>query len=261
MSPFWYKTYLQPAFLICVLILAVAGSGMSIAKRKLKLVLKKEPLPLKKSLSLLDEKALAPYKVLSKMKIDYEEVIEALGTDQYIQWLLEDTEAPPDSPVRYCSLFITYYEVADKRVTHVPDECYMGAGYQRLGSGRTVTFKLNGQGLPEKLTGRYIVFKGTDPRTIPANVTFPVLYLFNVNGEYAATRAEARLIINKNLFQRYSYYCKVEWKFSNRSFGRSIYPSKEQAIPASEKLLSVLLPVLKRDHWPDWPVVEEEKKD
>jgi hypothetical protein len=30
-----------------------------------------------------------------------------------------------------------------------------------------------------------------------------------------------------------------------------IYPSREEAIAASAKLLNVLLPVLEKEHWPD----------
>jgi hypothetical protein len=121
------RVYLQPAFLICVAILAIAGSGMSIAVKSFGVYLRKEPLPLRKSLDLLDEKALAFYKVISKDKIVYEEVVKGLGTEHYIQWVLEDTNAGTNSRTRYCSLFITYYGLPDV-VVHVPEECYMGSG-------------------------------------------------------------------------------------------------------------------------------------
>ena len=83
------KIYMQPAFLICVALLAIAGGGMSFAVKKFEMHLKKEPLPLKKSLELLDEKDLSSYKVIAKKKIHNKEVVEALGTKQYIQWVLE----------------------------------------------------------------------------------------------------------------------------------------------------------------------------
>ncbi len=54
------RSYLQPAFLICVLVLGAAGAGMSFTMKKLGVVLRKEPLPLKKSLELLDEENLSP---------------------------------------------------------------------------------------------------------------------------------------------------------------------------------------------------------
>jgi hypothetical protein len=106
------RVYLQPAFLICVLVLAGAGAGMSVTMKKLGIIFEKEPLPLKKSLEFLDERNLAPYKVvLPKLKITNEEILKALGTEDYIQWVLEDTEQAANSPVKNCLLFITYYEL------------------------------------------------------------------------------------------------------------------------------------------------------
>jgi len=85
------RVYLQPAFLICVLVLAAAGAGMSVTMKRLGIVFKKEPLPLKKSLEDMDERDLTPYKVVSKEKIQNPDTLKALGTDDYIQWILEDT--------------------------------------------------------------------------------------------------------------------------------------------------------------------------
>src|SRR4030042_1915767 len=90
----YIKYYVQPAFLICAVVLATAGASMSIAIKSFGLYLKKEPCPLKKPLDLLDEKGLTPYKVISKGKIENQDVIETLGTEDYIQWVLEDLDSP-----------------------------------------------------------------------------------------------------------------------------------------------------------------------
>jgi len=250
----WYKAYWDPAFLLCAAVLAVAGGGMSVAKKRLSLVLEKEPLPPKKALHLLDERALAPYKVVSKQEIEYDEVVRVLGTEEYIQWVLEDPNVPVDSPVRYCSLFVTYYDIAD-RVPHVPDECYMGAGYQRLGNSEPVLFDVSGRGVEKIVPGRYVTFAAAERGRWGGNDSFLVFYLFNVNGKYAGSRTDVRIVTNKNLFSRYSYYSKVEWKFFNTRLGRVAHPTKAQAVSASKRLLGVVLPVLEREHWPDWPVV------
>jgi hypothetical protein len=107
------------------------------------------------------------------------------------------------------------------------------------------------------LGARCVVFGGTASSHWRSDLKFPVLYLFNVNGDYAGSREEARIILNRNLFGKYSYFSKVEWKFFNTRFGQTIYPSKEEAVTAGEKLLAVVLPVLEREHWPDWPVVND----
>ncbi|MBW8039335.1 MAG: hypothetical protein FVQ85_04990 [Planctomycetes bacterium] len=215
--------------------------------------IKKEPLPLKKSLDLLDEKALAPYKVVSKPKISNQEVIDSLGAQDYIQWILEDADAAVDSAVRNCSLFITYYDLPD-RIPHVPEECYTGGGHQRLTSD-SVTFEINKQGIMEKIPGRYLVFASTNSNYWGMDTKFSVLYLFNVNESYANSREDARFALNKNIFSKYSYFSKVEWKFFNIRFGKPIYPGKEEAIAASQKLLSIILPILEKEHW---PIVREE---
>lgn len=251
------RVYLQPAFLICVAVLAIAGSGMSVAVRSFGVYLEKEPLPLRKSLDLLDEKDLAYYKVVSKEEIPYEEVVKGLGTEEYIQWILEDTLADTGSRTRYCSLFITYYELPDV-VVHVPEECYMGSGFQRLTS-ETLTVDCQSVVDNRKFSvrSRYLVFADADSNQWRSDTKFPVLYLFNVNGRYADSREETRLILNKNIFGKYSYFCKVEWSFfyttlaaAGQLSGVKSYPNKEQAVSASQKLLSVILPVLEREHWP-----------
>jgi len=242
------RHYLQPAFLICATVLAIAASIMSMTIKKFGVILKKEPLPLKKPLDLLDEKALADYKVTARTLIENKEVVKSLGTKDYLQWNLEDANAAVDSTVRYCTLFITYYDLPDV-VLHVPEECYMGSGYQRL-AYESVTLKIKKSDAEENIPVRYIVFTSTGSNQWQSGTEFPVLYLFNVNGVYANSREEARMILNENLFGKYSYFSKIEWKFFNTRLGAAVYPSKEDAIAASQKLLKVILPILETDHWP-----------
>ena len=248
------KSYLQPAFLICAVVLATAGSSMSIAIKSFGVYLKKEPLPLKKPLLLLDETKLSPYKVVSKGEIKNEQIIKELGTEDYIQWDLEDTSVSADSIIRQCSLFITYYGLPDV-VPHVPEECYTGVGNQRLGS-ESVVFSVNKNGTMQKIPGRYLVFGSTDS-THWRSTKFPVMYIFNVNEQYTNSREAVRIALNKNLFYRHSYFCKVEWKFFNMKYGSRIYPNKEEAIIAGQKLLSVILPLLEKEHWSDWKKVSD----
>ena len=240
------RIYFQPAFLICVVVLTTAGAGMSVAIKSFGVYLKKEPLPLKKSLDLLDEDGLGPYKIISKYKIENNEIITELGTEDYIQWIVQDTEAEDNSADK-CMLFITYYPLPD-RVPHVPEECYVGGGFQKLASDNIKLNIDNKSGFKRKLEGKYLVFGNTKADFWQNGEKFPVLYLFRVNGEYAASREEARIALNKNLFHKYSYFCKVELVFNQAL----IPPNKEQSIKAGERLLAVILPVLEAKHWPDW---------
>ncbi|MGA2070346.1 MAG: hypothetical protein ABSG97_03280 [Sedimentisphaerales bacterium] len=242
-------SYLQPAFLICVGLLAITAGGMSVAIKAAGIYTKKEPLLLKKSLSDLDKSNLAPYKVVTKSKIDNPDILNTLGTEDYIQWIVEDTSAPADSETRLCMLFITYYSLPDI-VPHRPEECYIGGGLQGI-KFETVTLRAV-QGVYEReLKARYLLFADTKAESsLAGGTSFPILYTFNANGKYG-DRNDVRKTLNRNLFGKFSYFSKVEWKFYNTVSGRTTYPNKQKAIAASEKLMSVILPVLEKEYWPD----------
>ena len=95
------KSYMQPAFLLCVATLTLAAGFKETAIKMLGWQLKKEPIPLRKSFDEIDAARLAPYRVTHKSKIENQDILESLGTDSYIQWELEDTEADASSPVKY----------------------------------------------------------------------------------------------------------------------------------------------------------------
>jgi hypothetical protein len=240
------SVYTEPSFLICALVLVLACSFMSVAIEGFASFVKKTPWPLKKSLDLLDEGALWPYKVVAKGKIAEERIVRELGTEDYIEWTLEDTKSSPESLARFCSLFITYYSMPD-RVPHVPDECYVGVGYQRL-TGKDIYFNVNLEGDIKELPGRYVIFSGANSDHWSSQ-KFQVFYVFRVNDQYCGDRESARIALDKNIFGGYSYFSKVEWKFFNKRFGLDNYPDLDVAIEASEKLLGVVLPILEREHW------------
>jgi hypothetical protein len=252
---------------ICVAVLAIAGTSKEIVIEWSGAHLTKLPLPLKKPLESLDAATLAPYEVINRHKITNKDVLEQLGTDEYIQWELEDIEADKLSPVRYCSLFITYYTGDLDTVPHVPEECYVGGGNQRMGA-ESVMLNVEGlyiepdislesemkpeTGLDKRIGARYIVFAGRGSNIWQASSKYSVLYFFKTNGAYASNRTEARTILGRNLFGKYAYFSKVEWKFYGVGSRRKKFPDKSETLVASEKLLSVVLPVVEREHWPDW---------
>jgi len=261
------RQYTQPAFLICVAVLAIAGVSKEIVIEWSGAHLKKEPLPLKNPLAMLDDSALAPYVVIKKHEIANKDVLEQLGTDEYIQWELIDTEADKLSPMRYCSLFITYYTGNLDQVPHVPEECYVGGGSQRVAT-ESVSLDVKGlvevlakdvgsepaseSGADKRIKARYVVFLRHGSDIWRTNSKYGVLYFFNTNGAYAGSRTEARAIMGRNLFGKYSYFSKVEWKFYGGGPAGEVFPDKAEAIGASERLLSVVLPIIEKDHWPDW---------
>jgi len=241
------KAFFQPAFLICAVVLGVTGGTKGLWGP----IAKKEPLPLKKSLDQLENVSFAPYQVVSKSEIVNDEILKELGTQDYLQWVFEDTDTPLNSPVHRILLFITYYELPD-RVPHVPEECYTGGGFQRMTTD-TVAFSVDAPGFVKTVPGRFLLFGSANANLWGSRGTFPVLYFFKVNGEYANSRDDARITLNRNLFGKASYFSKVEMVF-NRT---STPPTKSEAVVAAGKLLSKVLPVLEREYWPDWPPRED----
>lgn len=265
---FSMKTYFQPSFLLCVAVLAGAGAGKKAILDYTGAKLNKLPIPLKKPFDLMDEEALRPYKVVRKTKIDNKDVQEELGTDMYIQWVLEDTDAAPTSPTKLCSLFITYYTGNPDRIPHVPEECFVGSGYEEI-SGERDTLQLNiersltiaeldlshasGQSdRSRQLRARYLVFAPKSSVMWGKTAKFARMYFFKVNDSYASNRIETQKVMYKNILGKYSYFSKVEWGFSAGTTKGNVSAGKEEIVRASEKLFSVLLPILERDHWPDW---------
>ncbi len=245
------KPYLQSTFLICVLVLAIAAVSKKAMIKISGIAVTKEAIPLKKSMDDIDESLLTPYIITRRGKIENLDVLESLGTDEYIEWILEDTETGKYSPTRYCSLFITYYTGDPDQVPHVPEECYTGSGNQQLAS-RTIRLSIGKDDQKRELDAKSLVFRpGNDTEW---NVTnFSRLYFFRANGFYANSREGVRAIMFKNIFGKYSYFSKVEWEFFGMSaHGTKIRPKQDEIAEGSEKLLSILVPLLENEHWPDW---------
>jgi hypothetical protein len=233
---------------------------MPAVMNKFNILTEKVALPLSRSLDELDQSDFGPYKVLSKKKIENREILKSLGTDDYIQWVLEDTSVAQDSPARYCFLFITYYELPD-RVPHVPEECYAGGGFQRL-DNQKIQFSLKDKTdstRTRELDAKYLVFESIKQSQWNVKSKFVVNYLINANGIYAGSRGEARAILNKNVLGKQSFFSKVEWNFmTGGRDGGSSFLTVEQAISAGDKLCNVILPILEEEHWPS---IEELSSD
>ncbi len=252
------KNQLKPSFIVCLLILLAAAVSKEAVIRVFGVHMTKQPIALQHPFEEFDETALLPYVVKDKGKITNRDVLESLGTEYYLQWILEDPQAASGSPTRYCSLFITYYTGNPDMVPHVPDECYVGGGNVHLDS-ETLDVDVPRQPQSQKISFQYAMFGRTD-QTLMKEEKFSVQYLFHANGKYYGSRTDTRFALGSNWLSPYSYFCKVEWKFYGfDSFGL-IYPDKPQTLDASRKLLAVLLPELEKNHWPDWQAVNAAKR-
>lgn len=246
------KPYLKPAFLICAALLLTAASSKTMIIKTLGLELEKLEIPLRKPLEDMDFETIGPYKLVSQERIENHDIIEELGTEDYLQCTIEDTDAEPASSTRFCQLFITYYTGNPDTVPHIPDECYVGGGNEQMAK-ELINLKIPGiSNETIDLDASRVIFKREGTNKWDVGTTFSRLYFFKVNGQYSSGKTTTRVIMGKNVFGKYSYFSKVEWQFFGFNGNSQIMPEKEQIVNASQKMLSSVLPVLENEHWPDW---------
>lgn len=229
----------QPGFVICTVVLAaltVCFYGMT---RNVQF--RKKAAPLKKELADLNKASLLPYEFKTANPIQ-PEVIDALGTDKYIDWILFDTSVPETSTAKRVRLFVTYYTGQPDQVPHVPDVCYQGGGYRQRGARDLV---LEVPEISRSVPIRILEFEKTGR---VGSLRPTVIYTFAVNNTFAADRTAVRLTINQPL-ETFAYFSKIEVQFDSLT-GQPATP--EEAVAATEKLFRVLLPELFTNHYPDW---------
>ena len=235
---------LNPPFVVAVVLLGAAAvlagpfaSWMDFRQAKL-------ALPLKSSLSALDVNAIAPFRVVDRRTFG-REVVDALGTDQYLYWTLEDTSLPKNDPLRLATLFVSYYSGGRDLVPHTPDACYLGSGYEPAQRHENLVTHVPSLGPGESAVpirvGTFMQTAVFDRRK------HTVAYTFFCNGQFTATRSGVRLLIN-DPGNTYAYFSKVEVSFPAAS--------RAEATEGVAKLFDRVLLVLIRDHWPDFEEAE-----
>ncbi len=237
---------------VCLGLLVFAAVGLKAAAWKLGVVLRKEAVPLKRPLQLFDARKLAPYYELDKVRTDRlepitEDMIEALGTRDYLQVYLVDTRKPEGDPTQIALLFVTYYTGKPDLVPHEPDVCWAAAGYDKV-SAATEHVRVPGINAPgDELPVRVLEFRAgqQDQLTATGADVVSVTYFFHANGHYALTRNDVRETMS-NPLQRTAYFAKVEVTFTS---GGSIRAGKDASVAALAPLLERVMPVLFADHF------------
>jgi hypothetical protein len=236
---------------VCLSVLVLAAGGLKTAASWFGWFIRKEAVPLKRPLQQMDVRELGPRYELDKVAMDKmepmsEDMQESLGTKEYVQLCIKDTQKAADDPTRVALLFVTYYTGRPDMVPHVPDECYLAGGYDKI-SEATRSVRVPGCGAPnDEVPLRVLEFEGR--RNMPFSVggdAVTVIYFFHVNNRYATTRNGVRASM-LNPLQRYAYYAKVEVTFTN---GSTVRAGREASVAATGPLLARVLPVLFKDHF------------
>ncbi len=231
-------------FLIAVGLLAAAVvlAGPVAAWKSFKRV--KLALPLKKDLDALNAEALEPYRVLDRVTLN-STILEALGTERYISWLLEDTSVSPNDPLRNAHLLVTYYSGGVDMVPHTPDVCMLGAGYQPAQRHENMAVQVSTLGAElQSVPVRVCTFMRT---AVFHKQRHSVVYTFFSNGRFVCDRDRLRIVINDPR-DTYAFFSKVEISFPRAT--------RTQSVDGARKLLERVLPVLIEDHWPDFDKAE-----
>ncbi len=239
-------------FWVCVVLLGLAAVGVQVLPGMLNVYLRKEPVPLKSPLALLDLRKLEPrytrHPDTDRIPPMSDEMVESLGTEEYLVVYLRDTTVPVTASTSVAHLFVTYYTGKPDMVPHVPDECFRAGGYNKL---RAYTAPVNavGVGAPDdEIAVRVVDFEASPGRSLSgSSARLSVLYFFHANGTYVTTRNGVRANA-LNPFQRYAYYAKIEMSFFAGN-GRGGNASAEESLAAAGPLLEALLPVLFEDHF------------
>lgn len=234
-------------YVTCLLVLVVSALGMRFVANQFAAFFEKEGLPLQAPLQFIEIGKLAPeYSLaLEQPKPLSEEVVENLGTHEYLSCYLVNNKLDPRDTNFLSTVFVSYYTGQPDMVPHAPEECQQAAGWT-LTRSETHTFTmLDHKGNEVELPLRVLDF---DPPGGSRNRSRTVIYFFFANGRYVTSRSGVRSATS-NLRDRYAFYAKTELAF----YSKHGQPAdRETSIASAEDLLRKLMPVLWKDHFPDW---------
>jgi hypothetical protein len=271
----------NPAFLAALGVMASAAIGMSTAIHAMRIHLSKKPIYPASGLTLSAlPSETENWRRQGPDRIESAEVVEQLGTRNYVSRLYVEKDPPQGSPPRVIDFHAAYYTGMIDTVPHVPDRCFIGGGMRFGGSApRTIPLELDDsswmpvQDVPEQWAGRvftvrpssrYGLTRGTrvtlprDPHDIRMRVMEFVDdrtgqrifagYFFIANGG-AVPRAEGVRRLAFNLTDDYAYYLKVQFvSYDARS-------PEELADKASDLLSDIIGDLMYLV--PDWVQVEK----
>ncbi len=243
--------FLSPPFLAALALLGAAAFFDGVAGEWLGFNQIKAKVDLRRELHQFDETALWPYRVVSK-NIHSPETIGSLGTDKYLSWVLEDTTAAADSPLRFAQVDVTYYTGGVDLVPHTPDVCVMAAGYEPvLLRSQTVDVAALGEASRE-LPVRVCTFEKT---SVFDAEQFTVVYTFFCNGRFVNESYDVRALVRDPRF-KHAFFSKVEISFYGPGPTGYTRADREASIAGATRLYAAMLPILRATHWPDFAAIE-----
>lgn len=237
----------SPRYYIALAILLLSAVGMQGLAKFSKRYFTKLPVELKRPLFELQPDRLAPEYIFHTHQpenLDHE-MIESLGTTEYVNRNLIDTRRDAADTTHTVQVSVSYYTGKPDLVPHNPRECMRAGGWTLLtDETRDVPLqRLDGS----SVTIPVAVLQFEEPTRAGKPRVKTVLFFFEANGGFVNTRNEVRLRTQWP-FDRYAYYAKIEISFVS---DRGEFASREESMAALAPLLNKLMPALWRDHFQD----------
>lgn len=267
------------AFVAAVITLAGLRVGFRFAVESANAYLEKQPVPLRAQLTTIPLR-LGNWRAQGEGAPLTAEVIEALGTDQYIDRRYTQTDVDRDG--LQLLLHITYYTGLIDAVPHVPDRCLVSAGLVPTSRPKNLPLRIDdtqwvkssehlNKGRPYPVLTHYDRVTGK-----PVRVRMPIGdfqlrttefgsedepglrvyagYFFIANGETMPSPQSVRTFAF-DLTSRYAYYAKVQFLLAG-----SDDVDQDDFIEIVSGVMPDLLPELMRC-LPDWVIVESSADD
>ena len=242
-------------YVVCLLLLIVASGAMQMMASVMRVHFAKEPLPLKRPLPELSIAKLRPQYDLHPQQPPplSEDLIENLGTHDFLNWSLVDTRRRRADSTYLASLFVSYYTGQPDMVPHEPRECIVASGmsleHEEI---MTVTVPREGRD-PLEIPVAILDFQSAGDALSMMPRTLTVAFFFYTNGGFETSRNGVRLAV-ANLSDRYAYYSKIEISYS--SDGHRLFADREETKSAAAELIRRLMPILLSDHYQDWDAIQ-----
>lgn len=249
--------WLHPRFVACLLLMIASIAAMYLIPLMQNLAPRKLPLPLRKPLYLLDKAKLAPEYDLHPSQPDpfSHEMLETLGTDEYLNWNVISKRSERSSPTYIANVVVTYYTGQPDMVPHIPQDC-MGASGWTLERETRAPLHIRGVGAPDDTIEAAVCEFSPPGGARDRNIRRTVLYFFYTNGAYKNDRLGVRLA-QSSLSDKYAFYSKIELTFMDDT-GRRM-ASRDETVEAAEPLLQKLLPALLASHYQNWADIKNDK--
>jgi Protein of unknown function (DUF3485) len=274
------KAIREPAFLVALLVLTSGAVGLYFAIESANVYLTKLEIHARSGLTVMSLPTETAHWVrIGTDQIESAEVVEELGTEEYLTRTYIEKEGVDGKPPRLVQLHIAYYTGMIDTVPHVPDRCFVGSGLREGGEEAFVPIALDDStwmpigDVRDSWAGQVYSMKASNEygQTGGARVTLPrkpydikmrtmnfiddqssktlyAGYFFIANGGTVA-RAEGVRMMAFDLSDDYAYYLKVQVN------SQSVHSAEELGEVASSLLNDLIGDIM--FCLPDWVEVDQ----